>query len=178
MAGIIFSLRKSLTVLAFIFSFNSYGQSSGFDPQGPRDNSIFPEFDYVTVDGDSISSDELADKIVVVDIWFVGCSGCRQEEPYLKKVTESYQGNENIVFLGFCMSSPDKIKRYHEKFGEIGYTNVSLSREEVEETYGVRLLPTHFFIKNGVLQSKYTGPIIPEKKSLQWFEEEIRKLEN
>lgn len=31
-------------------------------------------------------------------------------------------------------------------------------------------------IKNGVLMAKLTAPIIPELKTLDWFEEEIRKL--
>lgn len=167
-----------LSLSLILFSINSFGQKPGIEPQGPSDNSIFPEFDYVTINGDSIRSEDLADKIVIVNIWFVGCSGCKQEEPYLRKVTELYQNDEDIVFLGFCMTKPERIKRYLEKNGEIGYTNISLGREEVKEKYGVVLSPTHFLIKNGILMAKLTAPIIPELKTLDWFEDEIRKLKN
>jgi peroxiredoxin len=148
------------------------------EPQGPSDNSIFPEFDYVTINGDSIRSEDLADKIVIINIWFVGCTGCKQEEPYLRKVTQKYQDDDDIVFLGFCMTKPDRIEQYLEKNGEIGYENISLTRGEVKEKYGVVLSPTHFLIKNGILMAKLTAPIIPELKTLDWFEDEIRKLKN
>jgi len=69
-----------------LISLSSPGQNFGFESQGPPDNSSFPQFDYATIDGDSVSSKDLADKIVIVNIWFVGCSGCKQEEPYLRKV--------------------------------------------------------------------------------------------
>lgn len=163
--------------LFLLFTLNSFGQNAGFEAQGPADNSIFPQFDYMTIDGDSISSEELKDKIVIVNIWFVGCTGCKQEEPYLRKITQQYQDDEAIVFLGFCMTKPDRINRYLEKNGEIGYKNISLSREEVEQKYKARMSPTHFLIKNGVLMAKYTGPIVPGK-TLEWFEEEIKKLRN
>ncbi|SEF68049.1 peroxiredoxin family protein [Algoriphagus boritolerans] len=159
-------------------SLNSFGQNTGFEAQGPPDNSIFPEFSYVTIDGDSVSSTDLKDKIVIVNIWFVGCTGCKQEEPYLRKVTEHYQGDDDIVFLGFCMTKPDRIKRYLEKNGEIGFSNISLTREEVEEKFKVRLSPSHFLIKNGILIAKYTGPITPAGNTLQWYEEMIRNLKN
>ncbi|MFN4000478.1 TlpA family protein disulfide reductase [Algoriphagus sp.] len=167
-----------LALLLILFSINSFGQIPGIEPQGPPDNSIFPQFDYVTIDGDSISSKDLADKIVIINIWFVGCTGCKQEEPYLRKVTQKYQDDDDIVFLGFCMTKPDRIRRYLEKNGEIGYQNISLSRDEVEKKYSIRMSPTHFLIKNGVLVAKLTGPITPELKTLDWFEEQIRKLKN
>lgn len=169
---------KSILLICslLLVSLNSFGQILGIEPQGPPDNSTFPQFDYVTIDGDSINSENLADKIVIVNIWFVGCTGCKQEEPYLRKVTQHYQDDEDIVFLGFCMTKPDRIKRYLERNGEIGYKNISMNRDEVEKKYSVRLSPTHFLIKNGVLMAKLTGPITPELKTLEWFEKEIRKL--
>lgn len=180
MGSMVLNTKKPLMLFALFLLVNYYtfGQNFGFESQGPPDNSTFPQFDYVTIDGDSISSKDLADKIVIVNIWFVGCSGCKQEEPYLRKVTELYQNDEDIVFLGFCMTKPERIKRYLEKNGEIGYTNISLGREEVKEKYGVVLSPTHFLIKNGILMAKLTAPIIPELKTLDWFEDEIRKLKN
>lgn len=155
----------------------SFAQNSGFEAQGPPENSVFPKFDYVTIDGDSVSSNHLADKIVVVNIWFVGCTGCKQEEPYLRNVTRQYQEDDGIVFLGFCMTKPDRIQRYLEKHGEIGYKNISLTRDEVQEKYHVRMSPSHFLIKNGVLVAKHTGPILPGN-TLEWFEDEIMKMRN
>jgi thiol-disulfide isomerase/thioredoxin len=166
------------SLFLLIFSVSVHAQAHGILPQGPPNNSFFPDFKYVSIDGDSINSSDLEDKIVIVNIWFVGCKGCKQEEPYLRKVTEEYQGDEEVVFLGFCMSKPERIKNYLEQNGEIGYTNISLSREEVEKKYKVKSSPTHFFIKNGVLINKYTGPIVAQNKSLSWFQEEIRKLKN
>lgn len=180
MLNLILQFRKTLalTLSLFLVSLKLFSQHQGLEAQGPPDNSVFPLFDYVTIDGDSISSDDLSDKLLVINIWFVGCTGCKQEEPYLKSITEHYEGAQDIVFLGFCMSKPDKIRRYLERNGEIGYSNISLDRKEVNEKYGVEMSPTHFLIKNGILMAKYTGPITPQINSLKWFQDEISKLKN
>ncbi|HSF52276.1 MAG TPA: TlpA disulfide reductase family protein, partial [Algoriphagus sp.] len=151
---------------------------SPFEAQGPPIDSLFPEFSYLTISGDSVDLKLLKEKVVVINIWFVGCKGCKQEEPYLKKITESHQDDSEVVFLGFCMSKPDKIIKYLEKNGEIGYQNISLSRDEVLERFDVVMSPTHFVIKAGVLKAKYTGPIMPETKSLEWLSAEINKWKN
>lgn len=173
-------MKNSIALIAFtlLFSYKALAQKTNIEPQGPPENSIFPKFSYETIDGVSISSENLKNKIVVVNIWFVGCKGCKQEEPYLKKVTEYYEGDDDVIFLGLCMSKPDRINEYLEKNGEIGYSNISIDRKEVEENYKVRMSPTHFLIKNGVLMVKYTGPITPAGNKLQWFSEEIQKLKN
>lgn len=144
--------------------------------QGPEVGGIFPDFEYETLEGEKVDLASLSDKVIVINTWFVGCSGCKAEEPYLTKLTEQYKDNPNVVFLAFAMSSPNKIQRYLEKNGDYGYQQVSLSRKEMLDKYTVVISPSHFIIKDGVLIAKYIGsPMIPNYSNLELFKEEIKK---
>lgn len=113
--------------------------------------SNFPEFDYVDLDGTKIENDDLKDNLIVLNTWFVGWTGCKYEEEFLKKLTSDFKDRDDIVFLSFSMSSPKKIERYFSKRGDFGYKTASVSREWVNETFKITLSPTHYIIKDGIL---------------------------
>jgi peroxiredoxin len=157
-------------------SLTTFAQPIDLENQGPTIGDRFPDFLYITIEGDTINSSELKNKIIVINIWFVGCKGCKQEEPYLRTLTEKYQRNEKFLFLGFCMSKASRIANYFERNQDFGYRSISLTRKEVEEKYNVISSPTHFIIKNGILMAKYTGPLA-SLNTRKWFEEELKKYE-
>ena len=72
--------------------------------QGPPIGSEFPLFDYIQLDQQIIPMDILKGKILVINVWYVGCKGCKQEEPFLLKLTESMKGNPDVLFLSFFLS--------------------------------------------------------------------------
>ncbi|MCH7411382.1 TlpA family protein disulfide reductase [Belliella sp. DSM 111904] len=143
--------------------------------QGPEVGEKFPDFNLVTIDGDEISLAQMKEKVVVLNGWFVGCTGCKQEEPYLKEITKQFMGSNQVVFVGLAMSSPNRIRNYLSKRGDYGYLQVSVSRKEMEENFDIILSPSHFIIKNGVLIAKYTGPLVSIVPEYEWFKEEIAK---
>ncbi|WP_373496157.1 peroxiredoxin family protein [Aquiflexum sp.] len=146
------------------------------DNQGPEIEEVFPDFDYVTLAGNQVSLSSFSDKVVVINVWFVGCTGCKQEEPTLKKITDKYKDRDDVVFLAFAMSNPNKIEKYLQKNGDYGYQQISLTRQEVKEKFGVIISPSHFVIKDGILLSKFIGtPLIPYTSGLDLFQEGIGK---
>lgn len=172
-------MKLRFLILSSVVLF-SYGlvsaQKIDIKDQGPEVGSIFPDFEYETLEGEKVTLASFSDKVLVINTWFVGCGGCKQEEPYLTQLTTEYKENPNVVFLAFAMSSPNKIQRYLDKNGDYGYQQVSLSRKEVLEKYTVIISPSHFIIKDGVLIAKYIGsPMIPNYSNLELFKEEIEK---
>jgi peroxiredoxin len=157
----------------------AFAQKINIEDQGPEVGSIFPDFEYETLEGEKVNLASLSDKVIVINTWFVGCSGCKAEEPYLAKLTEEYKDNDNVVFIALAMSSPNKIQRYLERNGDYGYHQVSVPRKEILEKYRVVISPSHFIVKNGVLIAKYIGsPMVPHYSNLELFKEEIGKAGN
>lgn len=134
--------------------------------------SKFPEFEFIDLDGKKIEYSELKDKLIVLNTWFVGCTGCKQEEENLKKLTEELKDRDDIVFLSFAMSSPQKIERYFSKRGDFGYKTASVDRKWVSENFNIELSPTHYIIKEGILVELISMPIYAPQL-LDWFKNRI-----
>lgn len=153
-----------------------YGQNTGLEDQGPQVGGEFPDFLYETLDGVEFDFSSIKGEVVVINIWFVGCTGCKQEEPYLKEVAQKYKHRGDVIFLGFAMSSPSKIRKYLDKNGDYGFHQISLTRKEVKEKFNVVISPSHFIIKDGKLLSKFIGaPLVPHTSALNLFQEELEK---
>lgn len=178
---------KSISTLLIIFFLNSMGFSQSltieiggighrfpeeFRIQGPDLGKPFPIDQFQTLTDKKIDRDFLYGKTVILNVWYVGCKGCKQEEPYLKLLSEKFKGNEGVYFLGLCMSKEGKVRKHFEKHGEFGYDTTLVERKEIEEKYGVYTSPTHFIVKNGILVEKFTMPIAFEEL-MRWFENRI-----
>ncbi|MTI21691.1 TlpA family protein disulfide reductase [Fulvivirga sp. RKSG066] len=157
------SIAIKLAVLLYLITLPYVLSAQKFDleNQGPDVGEPFPIYNYITLDGDSINSETFTDRTILLNIWFVGCKGCKQEEPTLKELTKQFQ-DDNILFISLCMSKPERIRKYIEKNDDFGYKIISTNRKEVENRYSVVASPTHFLIKNGVLIDKHTGPFSPK----------------
>lgn len=145
--------------------------------EGPEIGSRFPDLTAFEFDGKKLSYEDLQEKLIVVNIWYVGCTGCKQEEPFLKKLTDEFSTTENVIFLNFSMSSPKKNERYFSKRGDFGYQTASVERSWVKEKLNITLSPTHFPIKNGVLEEKISLALA-QPESLNWFKSRILSLLN
>jgi thiol-disulfide isomerase/thioredoxin len=185
--------KVSLLSLFCFFSLNfSWAQGWNLaDPEGLQDfieyyksltegsaiDTEFPDISEFEFDGERFSAEDLKKKLVVINIWFVGCTGCKQEEPYLKKLTEEFSRNEEVLFLSLVMSSPQKIERYFSRRGNFGYRTASVDRNWVKEKVNIITSPTHFIVKNGFLKEKITLPLA-QKETVNWYRSRIMSFLN
>jgi peroxiredoxin len=132
----------------------------------------FPEFDYIDLDGHKLEYTDIKNKLIVLNTWFVGCTGCKQEEENLKKLTEEFKNREDVAFLSFAMSSTQKIERYFAKRGDFGYKTSSVDRKWVKENFKIELSPTHYIIKDGILVELISMPIFADE-ILDWYKKRI-----
>lgn len=82
------------------------GDTSGFVSRDFATSEIAPAdreepivFSGIAVDGTTISSDDLAGDVVVVNFWYAGCGPCRAEAPFLQEANEEF-ADEGVSFLG------------------------------------------------------------------------------
>lgn len=133
-----------------------------------------PSFSYTDIYGKTITITDFDNKLLVLNFWFVGCKGCKQEEPYLTKLTEDLK-NENVEFVSFCQSSASRTKSYINKNGNFGYKVVSIkSKKEIIEKFGVETFTTHLMIRDGVILENFSFPLTTDDE-IDWFKEQILK---
>jgi len=74
-----------------------------------------PQIKLTAIDGKAFDTQEFRGKVVVYNLWFVGCPPCMEEIPKLNEIVDEYQGKD-VVFLGVSSSSKNDIESFTKKF--------------------------------------------------------------
>lgn len=82
------------------------------------------------VDGETISSDDYAGDVLVVNFWYAACGPCRVEAPILESVFQATQ-DAGADFVGVNIyDGPEQATSFEEKYG-VTYPSMLL-REDTE----------------------------------------------
>ncbi len=108
--------------------------------------------------GGGVSSKDLEEKIVVLNIWADWCPPCIVEMPYFNKLNEQ----PNIVVLGFHFDQFDvleteEVNRLTKKF-KVEFSNMASDPREV---WGMEIpvhVPTTYIIKNNKIVETLITP--------------------
>jgi thiol-disulfide isomerase/thioredoxin len=103
-----------------------------------------PDFVFSTIDGSTKLSD-LRGKVVIVNFWATWCGPCKQEMPDLQAIADSYGDSVKVVGVN-KLELADVIAPYAEQL-DVTFTLVANPSGDISERYGVRNLPTTFFIR-------------------------------
>lgn len=84
-----------------------------------EENAVAPDFNYMNIDGQSVTLKDLRGKYVYIDIWATWCAPCRAEVPFLRQLEQAYE-RKNIYFVSISvdkMANKDKwmsyVKEHH-----------------------------------------------------------------
>lgn len=126
-----------------------------------------PSFTVETLDGRTISTASLSDKVVLVNFWATWCPPCIAEIPDLIELQNQYEGQLQIIGLSVEEGSADEVKRFVQE-KKINYPVAIASGELLRNFGGVFGLPTTFLLDTdgGVVQ-KHIGPINPQFTDLE-----------
>lgn len=94
----------------FVFGFSALAQTG--KNSGAR---LAPTFKVPTIDGKIFSSPELRGKIIVLNLWFVGCPHCVEEIKSLNRVVDDYSGNKDVVFVGLATNDNAQLANFLKK---------------------------------------------------------------
>ncbi len=125
-----------------------------------------------TLDGGSVTLNDFAGKVLIVDFWATWCPPCKMEIPGYIRLYNKYR-DKGFEIIGITLQSgtAKDVKEFVEKNG-INYPIVMGNNAIVEAFGGITGFPTTFILdRKGRIIRKYVG-FRPESV----FEEDIKPL--
>ncbi len=160
-------LERVVTVGLLIFVAIRLGPQLGaLTGIGPSLGSA-PEYTFVTLDGDTVRSTDLAGKVVVLNFWATWCGPCRLEMPTLQSLHERSDTAEVVVLgLSTDVGGADPIRAFLEE-RDITYAVGRATQAHRQAFGGIRGIPTTFIIDgDGVIQHRVVGYFAPPALSM------------
>jgi thiol-disulfide isomerase/thioredoxin len=132
-----------------------------------KDPKQIPDLTMTTLDGKTITSKDLAGKVVIVNFWATWCTPCRAEIPDLVKLQDQYK--DHLVIIGVL--SEDEPGPHVSRFAadyKINYPIVPETKELAAAFPGIYALPTTFMVGPDLkMMQKHIGQIRPAQIELE-----------
>lgn len=107
---------------------------------------LAPDFTLTTLGGSTVQLSALRGKPVIVNFWATWCPPCRAEMPELEEVWQKYDRG-NLMLLGVNQGEDaGAVNRFKQQIVDFSFPILLDTRQAVGSLYGVRAMPTTFFI--------------------------------
>ena len=132
----------------------------------PDERATAPEFSGELLDGAAFSSDELADKVAVLNFWGSWCAPCRVETPAFSEVAADL-ADDGVQFLGIDVkeTDPQFAQAFVDRF-DISFPSLYDPRGEVAlafRDYPANAIPSTIVLDpEGRVAAVYTGEVAEE----------------
>lgn len=118
-----------------------------------------PQWTLTTLDGGTMSSDDLAGRPYIVNFWASWCPPCVAEHPILAAAYEEYGDRLEIVGAVY-QDSPADAEGFLARYGDAGYPNVIDEGSRLAIEFGVTGPPETYFVDaEGIVRAKQFGPL-------------------
>jgi thiol-disulfide isomerase/thioredoxin len=136
---------------------------------------IAPGFKVQTLDGETISLEQLSGKIVVMDFWATWCPPCRSSVPELKALTKKYPQTK-VVLISFSADSDQQAWRDFVAKKDMGWPQYWDSDGRVRNAFGVSAFPTYLVIdQDGFIHERIVG-LDPQQSVVARLKDSLREM--
>ncbi len=134
----------------------------GRDPRevsSPLIGNPAPAWELTTLDGETLSSEDLDGRPYVVNFWASWCGPCVGEHPVLASASEAHDGELTVVGVVY-QDSPDAAQGFLDRLGDAGYPHLLDPDGTLAVDFGVTGPPESFFVDaDGIVRDKQFGPL-------------------
>ena len=129
-----------------------------------------PNFTASTLDGETITLDELRGQPVILNFWATWCGYCRYQMPFLQAASEEKE--HEMKFVGINIrENIDKVRQVIEYEG-IDYTIALDGDGAIANSYNVRPIPATFFLdEHGIIQNIKIGAFMSQAELIAVLED-------
>jgi peroxiredoxin len=129
-----------------------------------------PNFAASTLDGETITLDELRGQAVVLKFWATWCGYCRYQMPFLQAASEEKANEMEFVGINIRENS-DKVRQVIENEG-IDYTIALDGDGAIANSYNVRPIPATFFLdEQGIIKQIKIGAFMSQTELMAVLED-------
>ena len=118
-----------------------------------------PAFSVTTIDGQHISLDSLAGKVVLIDFWATWCGPCREALPHIRDIAHKFQ-EEPLVVISISLDHDEKAWKEFvakNKMTWLQYRDGGFEAP-IARSFNVNAIPATFTIDtDGVLEDQHVG---------------------
>lgn len=126
------------------------------DPRRGREN-FAPAFEISTLQGQSVSLQQLAGRVVVMDFWATWCPPCRASVPELKDLTKKYP-TEKLMLISVSADKDDGAWREFVAKKNMDWTQYRDADHKILDAFGIHSFPTYLVIDgDGIIKERITG---------------------
>lgn len=108
-----------------------------------------PDFIYKDISGKEFLLSDLKGKVVLINCWFINCSGCRVEYPGLQNLKNRLQKQnkaDKIVLLSLALDSKEALQDFFKKMPLDFNYHMANASEISQGAFGALGFPTNFII--------------------------------
>lgn len=87
-----------------------------------------PEITFLNGQGDEVTLDDFAGKVVVVNLWATWCAPCRREMPSLDRLQARYGGND-LEVVALSQDRGDALDKISAFYDELGVEALAIYRD-------------------------------------------------
>lgn len=118
-----------------------------------------PDFQLQNLDGQSVSLSSFRGRPVMLNFWASWCGPCRAEMPFIQAVFEDEEWTQQgLVVLAVNIGESSSTALEFMEDNGLTFTVLLDTDQSVAQYYGIRAIPTTFFIdKNGIIKYREIG---------------------
>jgi len=138
--------------------FAGLGRDPG-DIPSPLVGKPLPSFEATTLDGEPFSTEALAGRPALVNVWASWCAPCVDEHPLLLAVAQAYAGELSVVGL-VHHDSPEDARGFLARYGDGGWPDLLDPSDAIAIDLGVIYPPETYFVDaSGIVRYRHLGPL-------------------
>lgn len=128
--------------------------------QAPMIGFLAPDFSLQFVDGGEFQLSTRRGLPLIINFWATWCPPCRAEMPALESIQQQY-ASQGLMVLGVDQGeSPEVVTQFARQTVKTTFPLVLDRQMQVGQLYGVRALPTTFFVdREGRIRSIKIGAL-------------------